>query len=76
MEFQLPNLVLFWLTAAVLAFGGWSIFTSLIGIQEDARWETKLVFWVGRILLIALATTVLVLASYGLMALSIWAMLA
>lgn len=74
-SFQLPPLVIFWLTMAVLGFGGWSIFTSLVGLGEDPRWETQLVFWVGRILLVALSITVLVLASWGLMSLSIWAMI-
>lgn len=75
MSFELPHLVIFWLTMAVLGFGGYSIFTSLIGLGEDPRWETKLVFWVGRILLVALAITVLTLTSYGLMSLGVWAML-
>lgn len=74
-SFHLPQLVIFWLTMSILAFGGWSIFTSLVGLGEDPRWETKLVFWVGRTLLVALAITVLTLTSYGLMSLGVWAML-
>lgn len=76
MSFQLPPLVIFWLILSVLAFGGYAIFSALVGLGENPRWETLMVFWVGRILLIALGLTVLVLTSYGLMALSIWAMTA
>lgn len=75
MIFELPHLVIFWLMLAVLGFGGWAIFTSLIGLGEKPRWETQLVFWVGRILLVGLSITVLTLASWGLMSLGIWAML-
>lgn len=76
MSFQLPPLVIFWLILSVLAFGGYAIFSALVSLGENPRWETLMVFWVGRILLIALGLTVLVLTSYGLMALSIWAMTA
>lgn len=72
--FQLPPLVIFWLTMAILGFGGWAIFTALVGLGEKPRWETQLVFWVGRILLVGLSITVLTLASWGLMGLGIWAM--
>lgn len=76
MSFQLPPLVIFWLILSVLSFGGYAIFSALVGLGENPRWETLMVFWVGRFLLIALALTVLVLVSYGLMTLSIWAMIA
>lgn len=74
-EFTLPPLVLFWLMMGVLGFGGWAIFTALVGLRDEAkkRWESQLIFWTGRFLLIAAASTVLILASYGLMLLTMWA---
>ena len=69
-----PNLLLFWLALALVAFAVWSIFTALVGLNEDAkkRWENRLVFWTGRVLLVFAALALLALSSYGLMRLTTW----
>jgi hypothetical protein len=69
------NLFLFFAVLAMLGFGGWCIFTALVGIspkKEERTWERLTVFWVGRILLAFLAFDLILAASWGTMRLILY----
>ncbi len=69
----LPNIVVFWLLTVATVFAGWSIFTAQItALKGDTKWEVRIVYHLGRILICMLAIAVFLLASWGLMWLSVW----
>lgn len=70
----MPNLAIFWLTAALVVFAGWCITTAVIGITDEARkrWQTLAIFWTGTVLITIGCLAAILAASYGLMQLSLW----
>lgn len=77
---ELPKLVIFWMMAALIILAIWCVWTAFVGLRDKdehgrptpVRWEARLSFWTGRLLLTIGTVALLILSSYGLMSLVLW----
>lgn len=70
---ELPRLVIFWLLTCTTVFAGWSIVTMMItDLKKETKWEVRIIYYLGRIMVCKLALATFLLGSWGLMALSMW----
>ncbi len=68
-----PNLVVFWALAAITFFAGWAVFTTFISeLAPKTRWEIKVIYYLGRCLICAMAVVIFLLVCWGIMELSIF----
>jgi len=68
----LNNLVIFWVSLGLLAYGAFCLSVAFRGIMDGATVELKVAWWTGRILLMVASVALLLAVSRGLNELIAW----